>query len=171
MTRYELCSAILLWLALAGPSWAGNYVGRIVGVVDGDTVDLLLDAKEVLRCRLSGIDAPEKKQAFGNVSKKALSDLVYNRRAELVGNKRDRYGRLVCKVIVDGVDANLQMVRLGMAWHFKKYEREQTPDDRRLYSEAERSAREAHRGLWRDKDPVAPWDFRALRKAGAVASR
>jgi len=143
---------------------AEDYAGRIVGVIDGDTVDLLTDAKVLIRVRLSGIDAPERKQAFGNVSKKALSDFAFDRRVVVVASRHDRYGRLIGKVMVSGVDANLQMVRFGLAWHFKKYEKEQAFEDRQRYADAELKARARHVGLWTDKEPVAPWDFRHHKK-------
>jgi len=87
--------AIVVGTLLPAVSAAEDFVGRIVGVVDGDTVDLLTDDKTLLRFRLSGIDAPEKRQAFGNVAKHGLSELAFNRRGTIVAHKRDRYGRLV----------------------------------------------------------------------------
>lgn len=149
-----------------GFCFAEDYVGRIVGVMDGDTVDLLTDSKELIRVRLSGIDAPEKKQAFGNVAKKALSDLTFNRRVVIAGHKRDRWRRLVGKVMVSGTDANLQMVKRGLAWHYKKYQKEQPLDDRQLYADAELAAKAKHLGLWADKEPMPPWEFRPSRRAG-----
>lgn len=154
-----------------GFCFAGDYVGRIVGVMDGDTVDLLTESKELVRVRLSGIDAPEKKQAFGNVAKKALSDLTFNRRVVVSGHKHDRWGRLVGKVIVSGIDANLQMVKRGFAWHYKKYQKEQPPDDRQTYAAAELVAKAKRLGLWADKDPVPPWEFRASKRNADGASQ
>jgi endonuclease YncB( thermonuclease family) len=144
-----------------GLCFAEDYVGRIVGVMDGDTVDLLTDSRELIRVRLSGIDAPEKRQAFGNVAKKALSDLTFHRRVEISGHKRDRWGRVVGKVTASGIDANLQMVKRGLAWHYKKYQKEQPLEDRQVYAEAELAAKSKHLGLWADKEPVPPWEFRA----------
>lgn len=161
--RWLKLFVLVLWLFQSAVR-AEDYAGRIVGVIDGDTVDLLTDAKVLIRVRLSGIDAPEKKQAFGNVSKKALSDLAFDRRVVVVASKHDRFGRLIGKVMVAGVDANLQMVQFGLAWHFKKYEKEQAFEDRQRYAEAELKARARHVGLWTDKDPIAPWDFRHHKK-------
>jgi endonuclease YncB( thermonuclease family) len=161
--RYLLSGLLLVTLLVAhGPLWADES-GRIVGVIDGDTVDLLTDSRVLIRVRLSGIDAPEKKQAFGNVAKRALSDLAFNRTALVIGHKLDRFGRLVGKISVAGTDVNLRLVQLGLAWHFKKYEREQEPVDRQRYAQAELGARAKRVGLWADKEPVAPWDFRASR--------
>lgn len=161
-------AAVLAMLLHAAACWSADFAGRIVGVVDGDTVDLLSPSKEVHRIRLAGIDAPEKGQPFGAPAKRALSDLVFNRQVVVSVSKHDRYGRLVGKVLVAGVDANLQMVRNGFAWHYKKYAREQSRDDQERYAAAEVSARFARQGLWADAHPVAPWDFRDSRRHGAV---
>jgi endonuclease YncB( thermonuclease family) len=75
-------------------------------------------------------------------------------------DKRDKYKREVGKVLVGGMDANLEQVSRGMAWHYKAYEREQTPNDRKLYAAAENEAKAARRGLWADADPMPPWEFR-----------
>lgn len=155
---------LLALLLHAAASWATDYAGRIVGVVDGDTVDLLISGRELHRIRLAGIDAPEKGQPFGAVSKRALSDLVFNRQVVVSANKRDRYGRLVGRIVVGGADANLQMVRNGFAWHYKKYASEQSTDDRERYAAAEVAARLGRHGLWADAYPIAPWEYRDSRR-------
>lgn len=143
-----------------GSAYADTLRGRIVGVSDGDTVTLLDAAHEQHKIRLAGIDAPEKSQAFGQRAKEHLSDRVFGQPVTVVGSKTDRYGRLVGKVIVSGTDANLMQLRAGMAWHYKQYENEQTPADRRLYAQTERAAQDQRVGLWRDANPQPPWDFR-----------
>ena len=140
--------------------WAAELAGRVVGVIDGDTIDLLTPEKQQVRVRLAGIDAPEKKQAFGTVSKQALSDLIYGRDVPVGRPTKDRYGRVVGKVLLKGVDTDLKMVELGLAWHYKQYAREQSVVDRKLYAEAEDSARATRTGLWRDAEPVPPSLFR-----------
>ena len=166
-----LLPRLLIVVLLAVPGISGaDETGRIVGVIDGDTVDLLTDAKVLIRVRLSGIDAPEKKQAFGSVAKQALSELAFNRTVLITGEKKDRNGRLIGKITVAGTDVNLRMVQLGYAWHFKKYEREQPPDDRLRYAKAELTARSQRIGLWVDKEPVAPWEFRSSRQANSKSA-
>jgi endonuclease YncB( thermonuclease family) len=139
-------------------------VGRVVGVMDGDTIELLTERKELIRVRLAGIDAPEKRQAFGQVSKRALSDLAYARMAKVDWSKKDRYGRAIGKVIVAGGDVNFQMIARGLAWHYKQYQKEQSLDDRLSYAQAEETAHSGRLGLWADKTPVAPWEFRKSRR-------
>jgi endonuclease YncB( thermonuclease family) len=110
---------------------------------------------------LAGIDAPEKKQAFGDKSKAALSDCAFGRDVVIFWDKTDRYQRIVGRVMVSGIDCNLRQVKLGMAWHYKKYELEQPPEERRSYAAAEVVARSARIGIWSEASPIAPWDFRS----------
>lgn len=166
-----LAALLVVFAAAAG---AATLTGRVVAITDGDTITLL-DADRVQhKIRLSGIDAPEKAnkkvpldvggQPFGELSKRHLSDLIFNKQVSIEWNKKDRYGRTVGKVIVDGVDANLEQIKAGMAWWYAKYRREQMPADQRLYSEAEQMVREGRVGLWRDIEPVAPWEWRRRRR-------
>lgn len=136
-------------------------VGQVVGVSDGDTIKVLDDSKKLFVVRLMGIDAPEKAQAFGWRSKQSLSDLVFHKRVEVEWDKRDRYDRVLGKVLAtNGVDACLEQVARGMAWHYKQYAREQTANDRQKYSLAEKMARDSHAGLWVDEHPIPPWEWR-----------
>ena len=113
--------------------------------------------------RLAGIDAPEKGQAFGNVAKQNLARLVASKTVSVEYVKSDRYQRLVGKVTVNGVDVQLEQVRAGLAWWYRKYEREQSPQDRATYASVEQEAQQAKRGLWRDQDPMPPWEWRRAR--------
>ena len=110
--------------------------------------------------RLAGIDTPEKRQAFGQVAKDHLSSLVDGQTVTVNYDKRDHYGRIVGKVLTSGADAGLRQVEAGLAWHYKRYEQEQSDWDRTAYARAEVQARAEKRGLWRDPEPVPPWDFR-----------
>ena len=156
--------AVAALLAFLAASAFADIEGSVVGVSDGDTVTVLDEARTQHKIRLAGIDAPEKAQAFGNKSKQALSDCAFGRGARVTGSKLDRYGRLVAKVIVEGVDCNLRQVELGLAWHYTAYAREQSAEDRAAYSQAELGAREQRLGLWRDNEPEPPWDFRRARR-------
>lgn len=147
-------------LLSAIPSFADTLYGRVVSVSDGDTLTVLDASNTQIKIRLMGIDAPEKKQPFGSKSKESLSFQVFNKQVAVEYNKKDKYGRTVGKVIVDGVDANLEQIKAGMAWHYKKYQNEQTKDDRSIYANAEEQARIEKRGLWIDLNATAPWDWR-----------
>lgn len=152
--------ALFIAICLAFQAHSGAIVGRVVAVADGDTVTVLDASKSQHKVRLSGIDAPEKKQAFGQRSKESLSAMVFDQLVTVKTDKRDKYQREVGKVLVSGKDANLEQVTRGFAWHYKQYELEQSANDRRLYDLAEKEARAAKRGLWADADPMPPWDFR-----------
>jgi len=151
---------VCLLLALALAANAETITGRVVGVADGDTITVLDADKMQHKIRLSGIDAPEKKQAFGNRSKESLSDLTFDKTVNVETSKVDRYGRQIGKVLVNGRDANMVQLERGMAWFYRKYQGEQAPNDQRLYEAAEDAAKAGKRGLWRDADPIALWDFR-----------
>lgn len=158
---------VLMFVALATlttASCADTLRGRVVGIADGDTLTLLDSTNTQHKIRLSGIDSPERGQPFGQVCKKSLSDLAYDRVAEVMSNKLDRYGRVVGKVLVDGQDVNLEQVRRGCGWHYKKYQNEQMLEDRRSYDAAEGSARANRVGVWADLAPTPPWEWRKARR-------
>jgi endonuclease YncB( thermonuclease family) len=168
MMRIFFHWALALALGLPLCTSAAQVTGRIVGVVDGDTVDLLTPTHELFRIRLSGIDAPERRQPFSDVAKKVLSGLAFDRHVVVTYSKRDRNGRLIGKVLVEGRDANLQLVRQGLAWHYKKYETEQPAEDRKAYAAAEDAARTRRLGLWAERQPMPPWDFRTAKRGRAA---
>ena len=164
---------LFLFIAIITDSsaWGYDLGGKVIVVSDGDTVKLLTADNQIYKIRLAGIDAPEKKQAFGNESKKALSDCAEGKAAIINGNKKDRYGRIVGKVIVAGVDCNLRQIKLGMAWHYKKYEKEQDVEDRSRYAQEEYLAQSANKGLWAGTAVLAPWDYRKQRKEAVKPKR
>lgn len=152
--------AFTIALVLAMVAGAETITGRVVGVADGDTLTVLDGDKVQHKIRLSGIDAPEKAQPFGNRSKESLSGLAFDKQVTVETGKRDRYGREIGKVLVNGQDVNLVQVERGMAWFYRHYQLEQSADDQKLYDAAENMAKAAKSGLWRDADPMPPWDYR-----------
>ena len=158
---------IALILALASStSFADQLIGRVIKVTDGDTVNVLTSDNATHKIRLSGIDAPEKKQAFGNKSKQALAELIDGKIVSVEYNKLDKYQRAVGKITFNGQDINLRQVKLGLAWHYKKYEKEQDVEDRSIYANAEYLAQRDRVGLWTDTNPLAPWDYRNQKREG-----
>ena len=151
-------AAILLCLTLAS---AHAFEATVVGISDGDTITVLDSRKTQHKIRLAGIDAPEKGQDYGNKSKEHLSNLVYKRVVSIPDNKLDRYGRTVSRVFVGRVDTSLEMIKAGMAWHFKKYQHEQSLEDRLSYNAAELEARKVKIGLWSIGVAKRPEDFRS----------
>jgi endonuclease YncB( thermonuclease family) len=143
---------------------AAQLNGKVVGISDGDTITLLDDQQVQHKIRLAGIDAPEKKQAFGERSKQALSDCAYGKQATVDYDKKDKYGRTVGKVLVDGKDCNIKQISLGLAWHYKKYASEQPVADREAYAMQEQTAKAQRIGLWSEQTAMAPWDYRKLKR-------
>ena len=129
----------------------------VVGISDGDTLTARCGqpgAYEQIKVRLAEIDAPEKRQPFGQRSRQHLADLCFEKQAEIRPTARDRYGRTVARVTCAGQDVNAAQVRDGMAWAYTKYLTDAG------IAKLEQGARAAHRGLWADKEPVAPWEWR-----------
>ena len=150
-----LIFAVLCWTTVA----FADFVGKVVAVKDGDTLEVLTDGVAV-RVRLSGIDCPEKGQAFGQRAKQAASDLAFGKTVEVHDKGRDRYGRTVGEVMLqDGRSLNRELVRAGLAWWYRQYAKKDAELER-----LEREAREAKAGLWADADPVPPWNWRKERR-------
>ena len=164
----------LLSLLLYSPAFADTLQGKVVKVADGDTVTIIDDSGKKHRIRLMGIDAPEKDQPYGDVSTQSLVELVSGKTATIEYEKRDRYKRIVGKVLVDPpgevfcmaldcvkkIDAGLEQIKKGLAWHYKKYQGGQSEEDRLLYSEVEKQAISNKLGLWEIEEAISPWEWR-----------
>jgi endonuclease YncB( thermonuclease family) len=137
-----------------------DFVGRVVKVSDGDTVTVLVENRQV-RVRLDAIDAPELKQAFGSRSQQSLAEMCAAKSVRVIERGLDRYGRTVGWIICDGVDANSEQVRRGMAWVYERYAPRNSP----LYG-LQGEAHDTRRGLWADPQPVAPWQWRRKTRDG-----
>lgn len=129
--------------------------GVVVGVTDGDTVDVRLDSGMV-RIRLHAIDAPERGQAHGQAAKEALSGLVFGKAVQVEPFEQDRYDRLVARLWLGELDVNAEMIRRGYAWVYRRYA------DDPAYCAYEKAARDLKRGLWSPTQPsvTAPWEWR-----------
>ncbi len=164
----------LISLILYSPALADTLQGKVVKIADGDTITIVDDLGEKHRIRLAGIDAPEKNQPYGDISTQGLNILVSGRIVTIEYEKRDRYKRIIGKVLVDPpgevfcmaldcvkkIDAGLEQIKTGLACHYNYYQMEQSEEDRTLYSKAELGARTKHLGIWKDEEPMAPWEWR-----------
>jgi endonuclease YncB( thermonuclease family) len=164
----------LISLILYSPALADTLQGKVMKVADGDTITIIDHSGKKHRIRLAGIDAPEKDQPYGDVSTQGLVELVSGKTVTIEYEKRDRYKRIVGKILVDPtgevfcmaldcvkkIDAGLEQIKARLAWYYKYYQMEQSEEDRRLYSEAELEARMKQIGLWKDEEPIAPWRWR-----------
>lgn len=152
------------------PVSAAVLQGRVVAVADGDTVTLLDGRKRQHKIRLTGIDAPEKRQPYGEASRQHLAGLVAGREVRARCPKKDRYGRALCRLEVDGRDANFAQLRAGMAWHYKAYGRDQGLFNFTGYALVELEARYRRRGLWAEPRPLAPWVYRQRKREAAAGA-
>ena len=132
--------------------------GEVVGVYDGDTCTLLV-GKEEYKIRLEGIDTPEMDQAFGVQARTFTSLRVSDRQVVVTVHDIDRYGRFVGRVQIDGVDLSVALVSEGLAWHYTRY------SDDAVLARAEAEARAKKVGLWSQRSPVPPWEFRRQGRA------
>ena len=158
---------------------AGDVIqGRVVSVSDGDTITVLDADHQQHKIRLSGIDAPEKAQSFGQRSKENLSQLIFGRDVAVEWRKKDRYGRTVGKVMVAEpacreaacpkiLDACHAQIIAGMAWWYRQYAKEQESGDANRYEQSELEARARRIGLWSDPQPTPPWEWRKEKKSHA----
>lgn len=152
-------TALLLLTSLSAAN-ADELQGRVVAIADGDTLTILDAQNQQHKIRLAGIDAPEKNQPFGQVSRQHLAKQCFQQAASVVWNKRDRYQRIIGKVYCKGKEVGLDQIQAGLAWWYRKYAKDQTQEDQGRYSDAEIAASRDKRGLWQSPKPTPPWDWR-----------
>ena len=149
--RNSLCLFVFL---LPGVVFASEIQGKVIRVLDGDTIEVLQN-KAPVRIRLLNIDAPEKKQPYGRWSGEQLKSLIASQPVTVTYDHKDRYGRVLGRVVAaDGTEANRYMVQHGAAWVYERYN-----TDTSLLS-LQREAQEQKRGLWAESNPVPPWEWR-----------
>jgi endonuclease YncB( thermonuclease family) len=135
-----------------------EFDGKVIGIVDGDTIIVLNENNEQIKIRLEGIDCPESNQDFGNRAKQEVSGLCFKKNVHVIQSGTDRYGRMLANIYLNDLCINKELLKRGMAWHFKKYN-----SDAEL-AKLEIEARKEKIGLWSHPNPEAPWDFRARKK-------
>ncbi len=134
-------------------------VGKVIKVSDGDTVTILTEDKVSHKIRLNDIDAPEKKQPFGNKSRDNLASYIAGEIITVKYKSKDKYGRILGTIYFENLDINLQQIKNGYAWVYKQYSENQT------YYQEEQKAKDLKKGLWIAKEPLAPWEYRKKRKS------
>lgn len=136
-------------------------IGKVISIVDGDTYDVLIQDNKTIRVRMEGIDAPEKGMPFYQKSKKYLSDLCFGKQIKFKVTGVDNHERILAySFLEDGKELSQEMIKDGLAWHFKKYNSDQE------LSEFEIEARNLRKGLWIDENPMSPWENRKLHRNG-----
>jgi endonuclease YncB( thermonuclease family) len=141
------------------PTLHAQLIGKVVYIVDGDTFDLLTAEKKKVRIRLHGIDCPEKTQDFGQKATQYLAGLISEKTVSVEEMDIDRHERIIGMVTVDSTNVNEALLKSGLAWHYKYY------DKNPAWAKLEQAAREAKVGLWSQPNSVPPWDFRYAKKA------
>ena len=148
----RLFAPLLLLFTLSAQ--AETLEGKVIKIADGDTLTLLTPSNQQVKIRLAGVDTPERKQPFGNKAKQALAKLAFQKQAIVEVETKDRYGRTVGVVFVNGLNVNAEMIGQGMAWVYRKY-----TNDQKLYA-LEAEAKQARRGLWATDKQIEPWLWR-----------
>ena len=137
---------------------------KVIKVSDGDTISVkklknnVLDG-DLIKVRLYGVDAPEKDQDFGYESKKALMNYVSNKTIEIDIKSKDRYGRSVGILYVDGRNINEELLRDGYVWYYEQYDKNN--ERSQLLQE---NAMKNKLGLFSKKGYIEPWKFRKAKK-------
>ena len=126
----------------------------MVGVVDGDLVTCIDDAGGQHKVRLAEIDAPDMGQDYGKAAREKLADLVFGKTVQVVDQGKDRSGRWIARLYVDGLDVNRELVAQGAAWHYAAASSDPSLDD------LQRQAQSRQLGLWAQPDSVPPWQWR-----------
>jgi endonuclease YncB( thermonuclease family) len=155
-TRILIGVVLMLFTQLSS---AETLQGRVVAVTDGDTLSLLVGHQQYT-VRLAGIDAPERRQAWGDRSKANLSRLSMNQTAVAECAQLGQRGQKICKLTVKSVDIGLEQIQGGMAWWYWELAKELRPEEQSGYQGAELMAKLRRQGLWRETNPVPPWEFR-----------
>ena len=136
-------------------------LGKVIRIVDGDTYHLLTEDNQTLKIRMEGIDAPERAMPFYKVSKDYLGKLCFGKRVKLKSTSIDQYGRhLGFTYLEDGSELCHEMIKAGLAWHYKHYNSDVD------LANLEIEARKSKKGIWSDKNPMAPWENRRLHRQG-----
>jgi micrococcal nuclease len=135
--------------------------GKVIGIVDGDTYDLLIPGNKKIRVRMEAIDAPERGMPYYKVSRKYLSDICFSKNVRVSVTGKDRDNRMIgFTYLDDGTELGHEMIKAGLAWHFKKYNSD--PD----LAQLENEARNSKKGLWKDNNPIPPWEIRSSNRKG-----
>jgi len=128
--------------------------GKVISIADGDTFTLLLDDQTTVKVRLASIDCPERNQRYAGRARQFLSDAIFRRQVTVVVDSKDRYGRSIGWVYYDDKNLNEELLKAGLAWHFRRYSKDEDLQAMEIQARANKV------GLWRDTNPIPPWDWR-----------
>lgn len=162
MKKYLIYSIFILFLSCSTKTadiLPNEFIAKVIGVKDGDTVEVLYNKKPVI-IRLEHIDCPEKKQPFGKKAKLFVSDLIFGKNVKIISKgKKDRWKRVIAVMeTLDGRNVNKELVKNGLAMHFKKYSKDIS------YDKIEVQAKKQKIGMWQQENVIEPWNYRKSRK-------
>lgn len=143
--------------ALAHSCGYSQLVGKVTAIADGDTFTMLVN-NEQIRVRLHGIDCPERGQDFSTVARQFLAEMIFEKEVTVKEVDTDRYGRTIGMVIIGGKNVNEELLKAGLAWHYKRYD--QNPN----WEKFEERARNEKKGIWSQPNPIPPWEFRRTKR-------
>jgi micrococcal nuclease len=143
----------------------GQFTAKVIAVSDGDSFTILAEGNKKIKIRLHGIDAPEHGQDFSKRAHEFLGDLIFGKSVQIDKRNIDRYGRTIAVVFVNNINVNEEMLKAGMAWHYKEY------DKTTRWSALEQNARNSRVGLWSQPSPIAPWDYRKQKRMKSKAGK
>ena len=164
MYRINIKLILLFIVFVTNSAFSQTYTAKVVGVTDGDTIKILKD-KQQIKIRLYGVDTPEKKQDFGSKAKQFTSYLLFGKIVTVKEFDKDRYGRTIALIYINGKCLNEELVRNGFAWVYTQYCKESFC---LKWPEYQEQAKQSKRGLWSQKNPVPPWEFRRNWKLSGV---
>lgn len=146
--------------APVGETRSDSYEAELVRVFDGDSLIVHRSSGKEVEIRIHAIDAPERRQPYADASRHALRERLSREQITVVEHSRDRYDRVIAKLVVDGRDVGLDQIERGFAWHYKQYASQQSRADRERYAAAEKKAKANRIGLWADETAIPPWRYR-----------
>lgn len=148
-----------LFLCFGAPTRAASFYGKVIEIVDGDTIRIM-SLNRPVKVKLVAIDAPEMNQSCGDLAKQHLLDLIFDKMVAVEYFGLSENGSIDGKVFLGEMDVAAQMVRDGVAWYDKSNASRLSEVERVRYADSEQAPRNEHRGIWEESKPVAPWDFR-----------
>lgn len=160
--------SLAFFLLIAGSATAGTLFGTVTEIHDGDTITIIC-LKRPLQVHLMGIVAPEKEQAYADVARQHLSDLILNKQVVVEYSGLGDKALIVGRVFLKETDVGAQMIRDGVAWYDKPYDTILSENQRQMYAACETAARTEHRGIWQDQNPIPPWKFKEARRLGELS--
>ncbi|HSS19485.1 MAG TPA: thermonuclease family protein [Pyrinomonadaceae bacterium] len=157
---------IALPFAFCSIGSAASLQGKVSEVIDGENF-IMVSQTHRLRVSLVATAAPAPSQSYSDVARKHLSDLILNK---IVAVRYTGFqdGHLAGQVQCADMDVNAQMIRDGVAWYNSSEGMNLTDVERNIYQASQEAARNEHRGLWQDRAPTSPWEYR---KAQAEAAQ